>query len=372
MSRALVSLMRGSEAAFSLFGSCMEGPMSDSMTTPLATPTPLEQAAAKGDDFSLADFRKAREEGPPKSLAASVAPAPAVAVSAASDRARDAQGRFVAGAGATPEAAPLASAITVPHEDDETEPPQNVAQFQKRLDKERWKRGEVERDAKTERETRERLEQELATLRPAPPLEPPPVPPGFPSYDEYLTDHEDATYDDYVDARVEFRTEQRISADRARAEANRRTHAAARAMHQIETLGAQAHADFEAVVQAAFDAGVRWAPHVTEFVLGHTETPEEAVTLTYALAKDHAFATRVSRLPPARAAYELGRLLAGTTPISATAASSGTAAPMPVTTAPAPFQPVGASATTSTPSLEQIVGTGGEMSLKRFRERRSR
>src|SRR3990167_8973742 len=64
------------------------------------------------------------------------------------DRARDEHGKFVAKAGEPVpkvEAKPAVKAEPKADEDDETKPPTSVAQFEKRLAKERWKHGETQR-----------------------------------------------------------------------------------------------------------------------------------------------------------------------------------------------------------------------------------
>ena len=205
----------------------------------------------------------------------------------------------------------------------------------------------------------------------AEPGQPPPEPPkaapvaAFPGYDEYLTNNPGASYEDYLDARTEAKLEARQTADRQRFEADGQTRVVANALHQIETLGAKTHADFEATVQSAFDAGIRWAPHVTEFVTRHTESAQEAVALTYALAKDHALVTRINRLPSGRAAYELGKIISS---LSTATPAASTAQPVatPVTRAPDPILPVGTRAAASPVTPESLVA-GKEFSLKQFR-----
>ena len=322
-------------------------------------PPTLAEVAAK-PEFSLKEFRAVQSgektaavlEPPAAVPDATGTTEPVETQEQAEQRARDEKGRFTkAEAKAEPVAEP---------EDDETKPPQTVSQFQKRINREVAKRAEWER-----RYHELATKQTAAPEAPKPDPPPPPIAAKFPSFEAYAASNPEATYEDYIDARAEARIEARLSADRQRAEADQRTHVAAGAMHKISTLGQQTHADFGAVVQAAFDAGIRWPQHVTEFVLRHTESAEEAVSLTYALAKDHALAHRISALPPGRAVYELGKLTASLPSGSRTAAGS-VPTPSPVTKAPAPIQPVGTSATASAPSLQSVVA-GTEISLKRLR-----
>ena len=135
-------------------------------------PTLADVAAAPPETFSLKAYRAVAsgEKTAAEVLAPPVDPRP-----------RDAQGRFMATV-ETPAAAPTvqvpapdslapAAPIAAPapaEEDDETKAPQTVSAFEKRLAKERWKRGEVER------------ERDALRARLAPPPAPVPAPPPRP------------------------------------------------------------------------------------------------------------------------------------------------------------------------------------------------
>jgi hypothetical protein len=77
-----------------------------------------------------------------------------------------------------------------------------------------------------ERERAERAERRLAELEAkaqpadAKPAESSPAaaPDTFPTYDAYLTTHPDASYEQYLDERADFRVEQKLRAERAAAE----------------------------------------------------------------------------------------------------------------------------------------------------------
>ena len=349
--------------------------IADTAPTPPAAPSPpaptaLEQLVAPRE-ISLKALRKLTTEGAPAAPAALAPAAPPALSTLPATRERDGQGRFVA----APSAAGLPPAPVVPVEDD-TKPPENKEQFEKRLSKLTFKLRETERRTQTEID---RLTRELTDARAdRPPRQTAPVAPkadAFPSFEDWVTDHAaadgapaNATYEDYLDARAEHRVEQRFTAERARSDAASADHAVHQALHHLSTQGPARHADFGALEQAAFDAGVRWNPHITDFVLRETGSAEEAIDLTYALLKDAALVDRLNRLAPARAWFELGKL---TLSSPSAAAPSGPVATVPVTSAPAPIQPAGMSAGASSPTLESLV-KGKEISLKRFRQAQGR
>lgn len=337
--------------------------MSEPVTVPESVtpaPTPLEVAVAK-PAVNLRELEKLTT-GEPSSVSAPeastvVAPAPET-------RPRDAQGRFLAGSAAPASAAPSPPSVeAAPAESRESvpaaappepapEPSEGVKALQKRLGQERAKRGDIERTLLAKVEA---LERQLIALRiPAKEVI---VSPTFPDYEAWLEAHPNETYETYLEARVEARlapkfTEQ-LTAQQTRLEGAGQARAQRQALQQIQTLGASRYADFEAVQDAAYEAEIQWAPHVTAFVLGMTDTAEEAVDLTYQLLKDPDLVDRLNELPPARAHFELGRLLAAL-PTTSTAPAGSAVPSSPVTRAPAPTVPLGGGANLA-PSVEDLV-----------------
>ena len=233
--------------------------------------------------------------------------------------------------------------------------------------------GEADRQLKTERDRISALERDLAETRAKlPKAEPPPprpaAPVAFASFEQYVETHPSASYEEYIDARAEARAEakaealvtQRFTADRQRLEAESADRAIGAALQQISIQGPKLHANFEAAMTATAQAGLQMAPHVSGFVVRHTDTLDEAVELVHRLLTDHALLQRVNQLPPARAHYELGKLISATP-----TAAPGSAVPAPVTSAPAPTRPVVGSASVS-PTVASVVASG-EFSLAKFR-----
>lgn len=330
--------------------------------TPPPTSTPLEKAVAS-PSVNLKELQKLSETPELPPIDATPA-AEAETPEATAARKRDENGRFTAKLGEQPTETPA-------DDDDTVDVSQAPGDWRKRIERLRKRRADDRAALDTERQLRQRLEQELLALRrppgpsPAPPSPAPAAAPAkFPGYDDYLQTHAEASYEDYLDARAEAKIEARLTADRQRLEADSASRAAHHALTLIQSTAKQQHADYEAIEQAAFARGMQFAPHVTAFMLRETESPEEASELTYALLKDPALVTKLNMLPPARAHYELGKLTA-TLSTSSSAAPGPEGPTAPVTRAPAPLTPVGTSATTSPQTVESLV-KGSSVNLKRL------
>lgn len=183
---------------------------------------------------------------------------------------------------------------------------------------------------------------ELAALKtPRPAAEPPTAQPetttpqpltGKPTQAQF------ETYEEYIEALTEWKTDEKLNAARAQAQAQAASRDAETALHSIYTRGRDAHADFDALLEQQVANGVRWSPFVTQVVLQN----ENGHDIAYALAKDPETAIRLSSIQhPAMAGIEMGKFLA-----RLDAANSGPASVVaPVTTAPAPIKPVGGTST---------------------------
>mgnify|MGYP001566961116 CR=1 FL=1 len=337
---------------------------------PDPTQTPLEKAA-EAPTVNLRELDRLLTAEPAAAPVGAVQPEHAASEvvptgEPAPVRTRDAQGRFVTQGEApapvavpppvvTPPpsvvAAPAAQGVTpapVPSEP----APKNVADFQKRLAKERWKRGEAERTLATELAA---LKAEIAALKA--PTQPTvqATASTFPTYEAWLERHPDESYEAYLDARLDARVLPRVTAtltaERHRAETAHMTRALDGALAQIHDAGAKAYPDFDTLQEAALEAESIWAPHVTAFVLRHTSTLEEATDLTYRLLKDPDLVERLNGLSPARAHFELGRLLSSVSPAAPPA--SAVTSPL-ITQAPAPTVPIGGGSALA-PSLESLA-----------------
>jgi hypothetical protein len=164
------------------------------------------------------------------------------------------------------------------------------------------------------------------------------------------------TYEEYIEALTEWKTEEKLSAARAQAQAQAASRDAEAALHSIYTRGRDAHADFDALLEQQAAAGVRWSPFVTQTVL----RSENGHEIAYALAKDPETAQRISAIGNvAQAGIEMGKFLA-----RLDAANSGPATVVaPVTQAPDPIKPVGgtsAGASTADPKNMNSVAAWRE------------
>ena len=228
-----------------------------------------------------------------------------------------------------------------------------MADFQKRLAKERWKRGEAERTLATELAA---LKAEIAALKgPSAPVASRVATSTFPAYEAWLEHHPDESYEAYLEARLDARLRPQIAetfaTEQRRLTTAQTTRALDGALAQIHDAGAKAHPDFDTLQEAALEAESIWAPHVTAFVLQHTSTLEEATDLTYRLLKDPDLVERLNGLSPARAHFELGRLLSSVSPAAPPA--SAVTSPL-ITQAPAPTVPIGGGSALA-PSLESLA-----------------
>jgi hypothetical protein len=195
-------------------------------------------------------------------------------------------------------------------------------------------------DAIRERETLRREIEALRTQRtPSPtpeggkpgPTQEAPAPSAFPTYEAWLEKNPNGTYEDYTDARTDFRFEQRQQAESA---ARQRDEASRTERELIEGYATKAqdartrYADFDAVVGQDLP--------ISEVMSQAMFRSDVGADLAYALGKDPDLCKRIAALPPAAALIAMGKLEA-----TIEARSAGKPTTPPVTAAPAPVPVVG-------------------------------
>lgn len=300
--------------------------MSEPITEPVVSETPAAPAAPDfGAMQSIADYRKAREtvDAEPEAVsdeaavdAAAETPEPDDAKPAEPDPASEA-GKALAGKKRT---------------------------LQARIDELTREKHDSKREADAAKAELLVMRAELAALKsgkPAadpPPAQPVTTPPQSLSGKPKPTQAEYDSYEDYIEALTEWKTDEKLAVARAEAQAQAAHRGAEQALHEIYTRGRSAHADFDALLEQQAAAGVRWSPFVTQTVL----QSENGHDIAYALAKDPETALRLSSIQHVgQAGIEMGKFLA-----RLDAANSGPATvAAPVTTAPAPIKPVGGTST---------------------------
>jgi hypothetical protein len=171
------------------------------------------------------------------------------------------------------------------------------------------------------------------------------------------------TYEDaleaYTDARDVFRQQEfdariRQSIEADRASRDFRTH-----VSTVFEQGRKSFPDFDAVVarsRVVFPDAIRY----------RIAQAPNADALMYALCKDDTLAARIAQMrDPVQIGWELARVV----PPAAVASPASTVPA--VSTAPAPYQPVGSGSKTTQPSLDELAMNGGDDYDKSgYRERR--
>jgi hypothetical protein len=190
-------------------------------------------------------------------------------------------------------------------------------------------------DRARERDRAERAERELAALRTGqtPPKDVPAasstatVPETFPTYDAYLATHPDASYEQYLDERSDFRVEQKLKTEREKAEQDTHRQRAAQSVKERDT---QFNARMDAAIKAdpAFmetlsddvmalrpfsairDANGRWTEQPTGYhaVADEVLSSEVAPQLLRHFSDHPEDLHRIAKMLPTHLLKEMGRL----------------------------------------------------------------
>lgn len=266
---------------------------------------------------------------------------------------------------------------------------------QARIDEITAKHKEAERQAQAAVERAERAERELAATR-APKAEPvkPVAAPAFPDFATWSAQpgNDAKPYEDYIDARTDFRYEQRQHADqeqRATAQARQHLDTSNAAFRERLTEQTQDEPDFlDSVDPKLLDAprlssfGKKadgsWydlttgqptpPPTLGSFLIEQVFQSEHPKALLRHLSDlSHADRQRLATLPPDQLVWQLAKAVLTTTP----AASSGPAPVVPKTSrAPDPIVPLGSSPVVSDDvdetdlPLEQFIRRGNARDRK--------
>lgn len=251
---------------------------------------------------------------------------------------------------------------TEPKEQKESEPEQKEIQKDPESPKDSPTRGEQKRIDRLTREKYE-LQERLAALearvnqQAAPPAEvkPEPVqssailPEKFPPMEEWIKDHPDESYEDYIDARGEWRIEKRL-AKMAAEEEMRSAQEAQRAVkdaydERVEEFK-KTHADWKEVI----DQDLTLPPGVGETILQMENGPEVA----YYFGKHPDAAKRLNQMNPYSAIAEVGRIAATLGRDEAINNPGFRTDKIPTSNAPAPIKPLTGHSTKSTKSLDEL------------------
>jgi hypothetical protein len=323
----------------------------DADALPTLQDLPASEYRQVREGKSIADVVKARPEPEPVEVETPAAEAPA----------RDDAGRF-----ATKQEAEAAAIAEAKKGKPKYDPEARKAQIRNEINELLHEKGQskAERDA---------IAAELATLRaerdalkaPTKAQEPAPAAPQaekFPDYDSWLATHADASYEDYTDARIEFKVEQR---DKARqAEQAEKAEQAKQAevwkpFQEREAAFKAKTPDYDTVIQRSPVAAMPLPPWVIEEVASNDQGP----ALRYHLAQHPDETQWIASLPKAAAIRHLRSIL------SETAAPTVTTAQAPQTKADPPFETVGVSQSAASTSLDTVASRGSAADYRRIRER---
>lgn len=215
--------------------------------------------------------------------------------------------------------------------------PKKKGGFQRRVDKLTRRAHEAENRAAE-------LEQRLAAQEPAEtPAEKPPVVEGEPNQENF------DSYEEYIDARADWKFEQRLEQQRKEDRQKQATAAAQERAGKMADLADAArgkHEDYDEVLEAADDIQV--SASLRDALVESENLPE----LQYHLVKNPAEVARLNALTPIAAAREIGKLEAKLTaapPVEPPA----TPKPKSATKAPEPITPVGSGSSGSAKPLDQ-------------------
>lgn len=141
------------------------------------------------------------------------------------------------------------------------------------------------------------------------------------------------SYDEYVEALADWKSEQRVTAvlkqrdeQRTRDAESAAVEAKAQAWHERQGAFREVTPDYDAVVGKS---SVQVAPHVVDALLDSDSGPD----LAYHLAKHPETVKRINALPPLAAARELGRIEASLSTPAAPREKPASKAPVPITPA---------------------------------------
>jgi hypothetical protein len=271
-----------------------------------------------------------------------------------------------------PKPAAVAKTVETPKVDKRT-------RGQKRFDELTLKAEDAARRADAAEAKAKELEAKLAA---APVVEPkPPVPTreetqpivtaGRPKPTEAEVGAKYQTYADFIEDLADWKAEQRISAAQkdldarttARIEAERASRSRTDRASEAMTRGRTVYPDFDAVLGTVNDILI--PPDYQQAILS-VESPEHVM---YALAKDR---TKLQTILKIQSGVQLGLALAKLVPSAAVASPASTAPVVRTTNAPAPVQPVGASARTTSPTSAELADHGDDFDSSGYRERRAK
>ena len=186
------------------------------------------------------------------------------------------------------------------------------------------------------------------------------------SYDAYVATTPDAAYEDFLDARADFRIQTRLPVDldarvRASIEADRASRTLQDHVSKAIERGRQVYPDFDAVLQSPH-MQAEWHPGKLRAIAQH-EAPER---IQYALGKDPELAERLRLMTDP---VQFGMALAQIVPPAAVAPPASTARTMGPPP-PTPSQPVGGGSKTTVPSSAELAN-GFDFDRSGYRERRA-
>ena len=198
---------------------------------------------------------------------------------------------------------------------------------------------------------------------------------SFPNFDAWLAQDGNAekSYEEYIDARADYRTEQRLAADRAKQHQSDTDRAQAerfRALDEREAAFSKDHPDYAEVVRPAAEQIARGIAkqHPTALALAEfVQMSDQGPAMAYFLGQHPEEHQRLAALPPAVALVELG-LLVGRP-------SQATTPAQPVTptmsSAPKPPTTLGTKPTGPVDPIEAAVAAGDMSAFRaaRLRER---
>jgi hypothetical protein len=214
--------------------------------------------------------------------------------------------------------------------------------WQARVDKLTWQRGQVERE-------RDALKAELEAARAAvqSKRDEPKAATTFPTWEKWSADHPDQGYESYLDERADHRAEMKAEAKVAEALAKREaqdqerraTEKSQTVVERLDTLGRGAFADFREKFEELTEQGLQFSPTIAGIVAEELdgETPL-GHKLAYHLATHPDDLRRLNALQPLTAARQIQKILDTLAP-----ASRGSEAPAPVSQAKPPVRPIGGS-----------------------------
>lgn len=230
--------------------------------------------------------------------------------------------------------------------------------------------------AKERDELRARLAQQPPPV-PAPERPQPTVPAEkftFPTYEAFVAQHADASYDDWTDAKVDAIADWKLSKVdfdariRHSIEADRASRAEMDVLQQAWTRARTVYPDFDAIRSGGPGASIPLGatPQAAQARIQAIIQSPQSEHLQYAIAKDASLAHKLASLSDVQFGMALAQL-APTAPATSPA-STGFAGSV---TAPIPYQPVGSGSKTTVPSSGELAKKGFNFDESGYRERRA-